>query len=141
MREREAGADRHLGADNAVPAEEIFLPAKHVHGAAFAFGITAFASGQLGHNSFGIHAGGQHMTVITITGDQRVLFFGCRHQANDYSFLADIKVTEATDESHTVQLPCLFFKSADLQHFTVITDQLLCAGRLCRLGSTFSCFG
>src|SRR5204863_5541391 len=34
MGKAEPGADRHLGADNAVTAEEVLLAAEHMHGAA-----------------------------------------------------------------------------------------------------------
>ena len=39
--EGQAGADRHLRADDSVAAEEVLLPAEHVHGPALASGITA----------------------------------------------------------------------------------------------------
>src|SRR5579871_3652883 len=51
VRKREAGADRHLGADDAVAAVEILLAAEHVHRAALALRVAAAASGQLGHDA------------------------------------------------------------------------------------------
>ena len=72
--EGEAGADRHLRADDAVAAEEILLPAEHVHRAALAVRIAAAAPGQLGHDTLGIHAAGQHVAVVAIGGDDRVAF-------------------------------------------------------------------
>lgn len=43
-----------------------------------------------------------------------------RHlHADDDSFLADIKVTEAADEAHAVKLARAFFETADEQHFAI----------------------
>src|SRR3546814_1380742 len=47
--EGETGADRHLGADDAMTAVKALLVAEHVHRAALALGVAAGAAGQLGH--------------------------------------------------------------------------------------------
>jgi hypothetical protein len=70
---RDAGAQRHVGADDAVAAEEVLLAAEHVHGAALALGIAAAAPGELCHHALRIHAAGEHMAVVAIAGDDRVL--------------------------------------------------------------------
>ena len=49
--ESEPGAERHLGADDAVAAVEFLLQREHVHGAALALGIAAAPAGQLRHHA------------------------------------------------------------------------------------------
>jgi hypothetical protein len=55
-----------------VAAVEAGLDVEHVHRAALAARRTARAAGQLGHDFLGIHAGGQHVAVVTIAGDDLV---------------------------------------------------------------------
>src|SRR5258708_7100335 len=52
--ESQAGAERHLRADDAVPAEEALLLREHVHRAALAPGIAAAPAGELGHDALGV---------------------------------------------------------------------------------------
>ena len=54
--EGEAGAERHLRADDAVAAVEILLLGEHVHGAALALGIAAATPGEFGHDAARRHA-------------------------------------------------------------------------------------
>jgi hypothetical protein len=51
--QRQAGAERYLGADDAVAAVEAGLDVEHVHRAALAARRTARAAGQLGHHFAG----------------------------------------------------------------------------------------
>src|SRR5579883_3138880 len=111
MREPQADANRHLRADDAVAAEEILLAAEHVHRAALALGIAAAPPGELGHHPLGIHAGGKHMTMIAIGGDDAVALLRRRHDADHHRLLADIEVAEAADEAHAVHLSGLLLEA------------------------------
>src|SRR6516164_10198236 len=97
-------------------AEKILLHAEHVHGAALALGIAAPASGQLGHHALGFHSTGQHVTVITVSRYHLIAFFEGHLHADDDGFLSDIKMAEAADGAHSVELAGLFLEPADQQH-------------------------
>jgi hypothetical protein len=64
------------------------------------------------------------MSVIAVTGDDSIAWLGAGLQSNDHSFLSDIEVTEATDESHAVQLAGALFKAANQKHIAVVFYQL-----------------
>jgi hypothetical protein len=116
--EGESGAERHLCADDAMPAEEALLDGEHVHRAALALGVAVVASRQLGHDALGIHPAGQHVAVIAIAGDHLVARLECHLHADDNRFLPDVEVTEAADQSHAVELTRLFLEPPDQEHVT-----------------------
>ena len=70
--EGEAGAERHLRADDAVAAVEMLLLGEHVHRAALALRQAAAASGQLGHDALRVHAAGEHVAVVAVSGDHLI---------------------------------------------------------------------
>ena len=96
-----------------------------MHRAALAFGIASDASRQFGHNTFGIHAAGQHMAVIAIRSDALVAFFGGGLKAHNHGFLPDIEMAEPANQTHAIKLARFFFESADQQHIAVIFQQVL----------------
>ena len=51
-----------------------------------------------------VHAGGQHVAVVAIAGDDRVARLERVLHADDDGFLADIEVAEAADQPHAVEL-------------------------------------
>src|SRR5690606_5426647 len=109
--EGKARAERHLGADDAVAAVEMLLLGEHVHRAALAARITAAASGKLGHDATRAHAGCQHVTMVAIGGDDLIAFLLGHLHADDNGFLANVEVTETTDEAHAVKLAGLLFET------------------------------
>ena len=117
--EGEARADRHLGADDAVAAVKVLLAAEHVHRAALALGVAVAAPGQLGHDSLGIHAGRQHVAVVAIGGDDRVLVGDRRLHADHHGLLADVEMAEAADQAHAVELAGALLEAADQQHVAI----------------------
>ena len=124
VREGQAGADRHLGADDAVAAVEVLLAAEHVHRAALALGIAAAAAGQLGHHALGVHAAGQHVAVVAIGGDDGVLVAHIGLHADDDGFLADVEMAEAADQAHAVELARPLLEAADQQHVAIVGLEL-----------------
>src|SRR5690606_3095061 len=122
---------RYLGADDAMAAEEILLAAEHVHRAALALGIAAAPPCQLGHHPLGVHAAGQHVTVVAIAGDDGVVVSDRRLHPDHHGFLADIEMAEPADQPHAVELARLLLEAADEQHVAVMLDELgYVAGRL-----------
>ena len=129
----DTGAKGNLCTDDAMPAIEMLFLGEHVHGTALALGITPFTPRQVCHDALRIHATGQHVTMIPVRGDNRIaLFCGGLHAGHD-SFLPDIEVTKPTDQTHAIQLPRLFLKTADQKHVLIIIHQVAFAG-FCRLG-------
>ena len=63
---------------------------EHVHRAALALGIAAFAACKLGHDAFGIHAAGKHVTVVAIGCDALVAFLGSGFETDDDGLLTDV---------------------------------------------------
>src|SRR5690606_20809304 len=121
--EGQARAQRHLGADDAVTAIEAGRHVEHVHRAALAARRTADAARQLGHDLIGVHAGGQHMTVVAIAGDDLVVaLFDALLNADGHGFLADIQVAEAPDQAHAVQLARALFEASDQDHLAIETQ-------------------
>ena len=150
--ECEARADGHLGADDAVTAVEVSFAAEHVHGAALALGIAALASRKLRHDAFRVHAAGQHMAMIAVAGDNRIVLAGRGLHADDNGLLADVEMAEPADQAHSIQLTRLFFETADQKHILIIREQFvvggdgrglfggwLFAGRAFRSGFGFGC--
>ena len=117
--EGQAGSERNLRADDPVATVEALLHAEHMHGAAFALGISVRASGEFGHHALRIHAGCEHMAVVAIAGDDLVALLERHLHADDYGFLADIEMAKAADQPHAVHLARLLLKAADGQHGTV----------------------
>src|SRR6185437_6462233 len=129
--ESEPGAERNLGADDAVAAEKVLLLAEHVHGAALALGIAAVPAGQLGHHALGFHAAGQHMAVVTVSGyDLIALLQGHLHPGDD-GLLADVEMTKTADRAHAVELAGLFLEPPDQEHVAQ-RDQFLLPGEFRR---------
>jgi hypothetical protein len=126
--ECEAGAERHLRADDAVAAEKSLLDAEHVHRAALAARVAVAATRELRHHTLGVHAAGEHVTVIAIAGDDLVALFQRELHADHDSFLADVEMAEAADQTHAVHLAGLLFEAADHQH-VAIGGELLVLGQ------------
>src|SRR5215469_8852835 len=123
MGKGEPGSYRHLRTDDTVAAKKVLLPAEHMHRAALAVRIAAATPGQLGHDTFRIHAAGQHMSVITVGRDDRVAFSECGLHTDDDRLLPDVKVAVAADQPHAVHLASPLLKASDQQHVTIVSEQ------------------
>ena len=110
------------------PPKKILLHAEHVHRAAFALGIAAAAPGQLRHDALGVHAGGEHVAVVAIPGDDLVALLEDDLHADDDRLLADVEVAEAADQPHAVHLAGLLLEAADQQHVAVGVEFGVLAG-------------
>ena len=138
----QAGADRDVGADDAVAAIELLLLGEHVHRPALALGVARRPSGELGHDTLRVHAAGQHVPVIAVGRHALVAGLRRRLEADDDRLLADVEVAEAADHAHPVELPGLLLEPADQQHLAVEPEQLLLRhlrlrGASCRRHSPF----
>ena len=141
--EGEPASERNLGADDAVTAEETLLDGKHVHGAALASGIPAAPAGQLRHHAPGVHAAGQHMAMVAVSGNDLISRLDRHLHADDDRLLADIEMAEAPDQPHAIELAGLFLESADEQHVAIGEKLLLPAefGHRSVRGCTARCGG
>ena len=75
--------------------------------------VLAQASHQFGHDPVRVHAAGQHVAVVAVGGDNRVLGLLRRLDTDDDRLLADIEVTEAANQPHAVHLTGLLLEPAD----------------------------
>src|SRR5262249_50719354 len=115
----DASAKRDLRRHDAVTAVELLLDAEHVHRAALPLGIAAAAAGELSHDPFGVHAAGDHVSVIAVAGDDLVALIEGQLHAHDNGFLTDIEVAETANQSHSVELARLLLEAANHQHVAV----------------------
>jgi hypothetical protein len=69
-----------------------------MHRTALAAGVAPLAAGQFGHHAACFHPGGEHVAVVTITGDDLVAVLHRHLHADNDRFLADVEVAEAADK-------------------------------------------
>lgn len=103
LREGEAAAERHLRADDAVPAVEVGILLVEVHGAALAPGAPVAAAHELGEGGDGVPAAGEVEAVIAVGGDDGVRAGGGSLHADGDGLLAIVEVAEAADELGLVE--------------------------------------
>ncbi len=84
----------------------------------------------------GIHAADQHVAVVTVAGNDRILVAERVLDADGNRLLADIEMAEAADQTHAVELAGLLLEAPDQQHLTVERQPLLVAG--CAAGAGFA---
>ena len=124
-READAGAERNLGGDDAVAAVEVPLRREHVHRAALAPRVAPRAPGELGHDAARVHAADQHVGVIAVAGDDRVVRRDGRLHAPHHRLLTDVEMAEAAEKTHAVELPHLLLEAPQQQHLAVEAEHLL----------------
>src|SRR4051812_26795084 len=96
-----------------------------MHRAALALGITTAAASQLGHHALGVHARCEHVTVIAIGSDNRILAADRRLHPDHDGFLADVQMAEAADQAHAVELSGALLEPPDQQHVAIERLELL----------------
>jgi len=74
------------------------------------------------------------VAVVAIGRNHGILFLQSGLYADHNGFLTDVEVAETADQSHTVELPCFFFETADEQHIFEILHHLFCG---CDIGRRF----
>mmetsp|Transcript_2429 Transcript_2429/g.6198 ORF Transcript_2429/g.6198 Transcript_2429/m.6198 type:complete len:201 (-) Transcript_2429:305-907(-) len=99
---RNARAQGDLCAHDAVAAVKVVGAAVHVHGAAQALGGAGGAPEQLRHDLGHRTAARQHVAVVAVRRDDRVLLVECGLDATQHCLLPIIQVAEATDELRLV---------------------------------------
>src|SRR5471030_1036605 len=108
-------------------AEEALVDAEHVHRAALALGIAMGAAGEFSHDTLGIHAAGDHVAMVAVTGDDMIAIFERHLHADHHGLLAYIEVAETADQPHAVHLPGLLLEAADGEHRAVGREILVLA--------------
>src|SRR4051812_38960951 len=81
-RESDARRERYLPADDAVPAEKIYIRIEHVHRAAFARGAATGTTIKLGHDLVRRHPLGDGVAVLAITGQHVIIRAECGESAH-----------------------------------------------------------
>ena len=115
-RQRHAGGQRQVAADDPVAAHEAVLEVEHVHRAAAAVRDALLAAEQLGHHAVGIRAAGERVAVRAVGRDQVVLVAHRPAGADDRRLLADRQVQEAADLGLRVHLARALLEAADEHH-------------------------
>jgi hypothetical protein len=118
----ETGAEGDLSADDAVAAPVVKRRGEVVHGAALALGATGDLAVELGHEGFGVHADGHRVSMISIRGDDVVVFAHQRTATDGDGFLSDIEMEKAADLLGLVGAQGTLFKTTDAHHLAVELD-------------------
>jgi hypothetical protein len=128
-RERRAGADRDVTADDPVPAQEVGLLVEDVHRAAEALHHAGLLAVQLGEDRARRHALGVRVAVLAVGRDHVVVGLERGGGADAHGLLADDQVEEPTDLSALrVRLGGGFLHPPDRQHLAVQRRELLDGG-------------
>src|SRR3546814_7011878 len=77
------------------------------------------AAGQLGLHLLGGNSAQQHVAVITIAGDHRILVRKRRLQPHRDGFLPEIQVAETSNQTDPIQLPGFLIEATD-QHNVLV---------------------
>ncbi len=125
QREREAGAEWDLAADDAVATPEITRRVKVVHGAALAFGAAGVFAVVFGHHLVHAHADGETVAVVAIGSDDVVVFAHDGDAADGDGLLADVKVEEAANFALLITAEAALFEAADAHHVAVELDEFV----------------
>jgi hypothetical protein len=96
-RERDAGRERHVAADDAVTTKEVGLPVEEVHRAALAARAAIDATEELGHHGPRRDAARERLPVVPVGRDDVIVGTQHRQRAGADAFLADVQVAEAAD--------------------------------------------
>jgi hypothetical protein len=104
VRERQARAERDLGADDAAAAEKVGLAAVHVHRPAEALGGASALAHELRHHLEDRAAAREVLAVVAVGRDERVVARQRRLEARHHRLLPVVQVAEAADELGLVHL-------------------------------------
>jgi hypothetical protein len=96
-RERDAGGDGQLPADDAPAAQEVASDVEQVHGPAAAVRAAVDAAEQLGHDGAGAHAAREREAVVAVGGEQVVVVAHRGDGADRRGLLAGGQVAVAAD--------------------------------------------
>jgi hypothetical protein len=115
-RERDAGRERDVAADDAVAAEHVVLFVEEVHRAAEPLRRPGLLPPKLGEQRARAHPLRERDAVITVRRDHVVVGLEGRDRADADRLLADVQMQKAADLSFGVPARALFFDAADEQH-------------------------
>ena len=130
-READAGAERHVRADDAVAAEEVEALVEHVHRAALAARAAIDAAEQLGHDGARRDAARERLTVIAIRRDDVVVGAQHRQRSGADRFLPDVEMAEAADLPERVRLGATLLEATLEQHRAEQLEVELGVGGFC----------
>src|SRR5690606_3931563 len=105
-------SQRDLSTNDTVSTQHAMFFGEEVHRTAFTFGASCSLTKNLSHTGISRHAFSQRLRVITIRGDEGILFASDRNSSRYYSFFAIVQVEDTTNRSLTVQYAGLLIGSA-----------------------------
>ncbi len=121
----EAGAERHLAADDAVAAPVVAGGVEEMHRAALALGAAGHLAVELRHERVQLHADRDGVAVVAVGGDDVVVLAHQRAAADGHRLLADVEMQEAADLLGLVGAQAALLEPADAHHHAVQGDLLL----------------
>ena len=124
-RQRGAGGDRQVGADDAPAAEEVALDVEQVHRAAAAVGDARVLAEQLGHDRRRGASDRQGGGVVAVAGVERIALREGVDRAHRGGLLADRKVAVAADPRTGVLLLGALLEAADQGHLPEEAERVL----------------
>lgn len=115
-RQRHAGRQRDVPADDGVAAPEMVLDVRHVHRTALAFRKAGRLAVQFRHHPFRVDAARQDVTVVAVMRDHVVVRPEGGHRADRDGLFPDVEVQESADLALAVCLFRALLEPADQAH-------------------------
>jgi hypothetical protein len=116
IRQRHAGRQRDVPADDGVAAPEVVLRVGHVHRSALALRKAGRLSVQFRHDPFRIDAPRQDVPVIAIMRHHVVVRLESGHRADRDGLFTDIEVQKSADLPPSVRFFRAFLEPPDQRH-------------------------
>ena len=115
-REGQPYRQRHMSADDCVPAVHVVFLVEKMHGSAKSTRAAGLLAEKLCHARLCGCATGKSMPVITVCGDDVIIRANSSHRASHNRFLSNVKVTKSTNLLRLILLAGAFFEAPDQQH-------------------------
>src|ERR1700693_1514424 len=114
--ERQSCCERHVSADDRVPAIHVIFLVEEVHRAAESLRAASRFPEKFRHARVRTGSARQGVAVITIGGDDVIVIAHRSYSSNDDRFLANIEMAEAADLLRLILLARAFLEAANQQH-------------------------
>ena len=124
QRVRDSRAERHLAADNAVPAPVVPRRIEEVHRAALALGAAGGLAVKLRHELVQVHADGDGVAVVAIGRDDMILLLHDRAAADGHGLLPDVQMEESADAALLIGAQAALLEAPDAHHRAVKIEAL-----------------
>src|SRR3989440_5161014 len=99
-----------------------------MHRATPAAGHAGLAAKELGHDAVRLDTAGDGVAVLTVVGEQVIIWLHASRQANARGLLTQIEVAVTADLGSLVHLRRLLLEATDEQHLAVVGKQFVRRG-------------